>query len=252
MTAQTSQREVRPGVYRLGSELVNSYAVRDGGRLTLVDSGLPKESDALLAQLEELGFGVGDVEAVVLTHSDGDHTGAAARFAAAGVRVLIHRDDLPTVRDPGPKSGEASPRHMIRYLLRPGFWRFMGGMARGGGAKPEPVTTAETFGEGEALDVPGHPRVIHTPGHTPGHVALLFEAAGALMVGDALCTRDPIRGEGGPHPMPRGTNVNNSAHITSIAKLAGAEADIVLAGHGDPFEGTPAEASAKALRAKRI
>jgi glyoxylase-like metal-dependent hydrolase (beta-lactamase superfamily II) len=248
----TDQREVRPGVFRLGSDLVNSYAVVGGGRLTLVDAGLPKESDVLIAQLDELGFGVGDVEALVLTHSDGDHIGGAARLAGAGVRVLIHRDDVPALRDPGPKPGEASPRHMLRYVLRPGFWRFMGGMARGGGAKPEPVTTAETFGEGEVLDVPGHPRVIHTPGHTPGHVALAFGDAGALMVGDALCTRDPIRGATGPHPMPRGTNVDNAAHITSIAKLAGAEADVVLAGHGDPFEGTPTEASAQALRARRI
>jgi glyoxylase-like metal-dependent hydrolase (beta-lactamase superfamily II) len=63
---------VLPGIHRLGSELVNWYLVEDEGRLTAVDAGLPGFRRQLEAYLESLGRRLGDVEAVVLTHSDSE------------------------------------------------------------------------------------------------------------------------------------------------------------------------------------
>src|SRR3954466_5727004 len=137
--------QVAEGVTRLGTEIVNWYVVEDGGRLTAVDSGLPGDGRKLEPQLTEAGYKLGDVEAVVLTHSDGDHTGMAAQMRDAGARVLIHEQDEATLRKPGPKSGDASPVHALPLMWRPAFWRFMGHMARRGGAKPPAVEAAETF-----------------------------------------------------------------------------------------------------------
>jgi glyoxylase-like metal-dependent hydrolase (beta-lactamase superfamily II) len=36
------------------------------------------------------------------------------------------------------------------------------------------------------LDVAGGLRVLHTPGHTPGHVALLHQPSGVLVTGDSI------------------------------------------------------------------
>ncbi|MGH2948155.1 MAG: MBL fold metallo-hydrolase, partial [Solirubrobacteraceae bacterium] len=72
--------EVAPGVYALGTDIVNWYLVEEQGRLSAVDAGLPGFADRLEADLARLGHRVGDVEAVVLTHSDGDHTGVAPRL----------------------------------------------------------------------------------------------------------------------------------------------------------------------------
>jgi glyoxylase-like metal-dependent hydrolase (beta-lactamase superfamily II) len=238
--------EIAPGVHGLGTEIVNWYLVESEGRLVAVDSGLPKFERTLDADLNAMGRKREDVEAVVLTHSDGDHTGLAQVLREAGARVLIHADDDATLRNPGSKSGDASPIHLVPYMVRPGFWRFMGHMTRRGGARPPKIEGAETFADGDLLDVPGNPRVIHTPGHTLGHSSLVFERLGVLFAGDALCTWNPITGQRVPQLMPAAFNVSNVQAVQSLGALIDVEAERLLAGHGEPWLGSPADAVARA------
>jgi glyoxylase-like metal-dependent hydrolase (beta-lactamase superfamily II) len=238
--------EIVSGVHGLGSEYVNWYLVEEEGRLTAVDAGLPGFRAELEADLGKLGYGPGDVAAVVLTHSDSDHTGLVPALRDAGARVLIHRDDDETLRKPGPKSGDASPVRLVPYMRRPGFWRFMGHMTRAGGAKPPKVEGAETFSDGDVLDVPGGPRVVHTPGHTPGHCALHFARHGALFAGDALYTFNPLDGSRGPQVGPRAFNVSTAGALESLARLEPLDAEVVLVGHGEPWHEGPAAAVARA------
>ena len=243
--------QVAEGVTRLGTELVNWYVVEDGGRLTAIDAGLPGYAKSLEADLAAAGYKLGDVEAVVLTHSDADHTGMAGRMRDAGARVLIHEADEPKLRKPGAKSGDASPPHMLAQMWRPAFWRFMGPMARGGGARPPKIEGAETFTDGAVLDVPGKPRAVHTPGHTEGHCVIAFESHGALFVGDELCTWNPLTGERGPRLMPKVFDVSYAQCVESLARVESLDAELILAGHGDPWVGTPAAAAARAREAAR-
>jgi glyoxylase-like metal-dependent hydrolase (beta-lactamase superfamily II) len=238
--------EVAPGVFRLGTPIVNWYLVSDGDRLTAIDAGLPAYAKTLDADLAALGLSIGSIDAVVLTHSDSDHTGMASRMRDAGARVAIHADDEATLAKPAAKSGDAAPFKLVPLLRRPAFWRFMGHMARNGGGKPPPIEHAQTFADGEQLDVPGRPRVVHTPGHTPGHCALLLEDRGVLLTGDSLCTWNPLTGERRPQLMPKQFNTDNRACATSLGRLAAVDARVLLPGHGDPFQGTPSDAVERA------
>jgi glyoxylase-like metal-dependent hydrolase (beta-lactamase superfamily II) len=238
--------QIVPGVTGLGSGMVNWYLVEDKGRLTAVDAGLPGFGGRLEQDLEAAGHRIGDVEAVVLTHSDADHTGLAPRLRAAGARVLIHAADDATLRKPGPKSGDGSPIHLLPYMWRPRFWRFFGYMASKGGARPAKIEGAETFVGDDVLDVPGSPRVVHTPGHTDGHSALLFSGHGALFVGDALCTWNPFTGRTGPQVMPSAVNVSTDTCFQSLGAIEDLEAGVVLVGHGEPWRGNPRAAVAQA------
>jgi glyoxylase-like metal-dependent hydrolase (beta-lactamase superfamily II) len=238
--------EIAPGVHGLGSEYVNWYLVEEGDRLTAVDAGLPGFAKHLDDDLRALGRRRSDVAAVVLTHSDADHTGIANQLRDGGARVLVHSADEGTLAKPRPKTGDASPRNLLPYLRRRMAWRLIGHMARHGGARPQAVAGAETYADGDVLDVPGSPRVVHTPGHTPGHCALLFEAAGALFVGDALCTFNPLTGERGTQLMPFPLNVNNEACRESLGRIERLDAQVLLPGHGDPARETPAAAAARA------
>jgi glyoxylase-like metal-dependent hydrolase (beta-lactamase superfamily II) len=235
----------------MGTPIVNWYLVEEEGRLTAVDAGLPRFAEGLEAQLGAIGQRIEDVEAVVLIHSDSDHTGFVPRLREAGARVLIHADDDATLRRPRPKTGDGSPRHVVPYLWRPGFWRFAGHMMRGGGAKLPRIEGAETFVDGELLDVPGGPRVVHTPGHTAGHSALLFERHGALMLGDSLCTWNPLTGRRFPQVMPSAFNVSTETCFESLAAIEALEAEVLLPGHGDPWRDSPAAAVAQARAARR-
>ena len=49
-----------------------------------------------------------------------------------------------------------------------------------------PVTVGEELVDGQVLDVAGGLRVVHTPGHSPGHVSYLHEPSGVLVTGDAI------------------------------------------------------------------
>jgi glyoxylase-like metal-dependent hydrolase (beta-lactamase superfamily II) len=241
--------EVAPGVFRLGTHIVNWYVVADGDCLTAVDCGLPGFAETLDADLRAHGLTAGRVEAVVLTHSDGDHTGLASRFKQGGARVLIHESDAPALVKPAAKKGDAAPAKLLRTLWRPGMLRFMGHMARRGGAHPPSVEPDAKFEDGDVLDVPGRPRVLHTPGHTAGHSVFLFEERGVLLVGDAICTWNPLTGSRGPQLMPRATNEDNRACLSSLDAIAAAGAKVILAGHGDPWHGSPAVAAERARAA---
>lgn len=234
------------GIHRLGTEWVNWYLVEEGGRLTAVDAGLASYSDDLERKLPALGFSLTDIDAVVLTHSDFDHAGLIPQIREAGARVLIHEADEGTLRKPGAKSGDARATRFLRLMRHRGFRKFAGHMIKGGALRPKPVEGAETFTGGQALDVPGNPRVIATPGHTPGHVAFLFAGRGALFTGDALVTWSPITGERMPQLMPSGTNVSDGEARRSLDAIASATAEWILPGHGEPLKASPAEAVAAA------
>jgi glyoxylase-like metal-dependent hydrolase (beta-lactamase superfamily II) len=179
-------REIAPGIYGLGSYQVNWYLIEDGGKLSAVDAGLPGFARHLDNDLAQLALALPDIEAVVLTHSDGDHTGVAPVLRDAGARVLIHAADDATLRKPGPKGGDASAPKILANLWRPSTLKILGHTLKHGGAKPAKVDGAETYSDGDVLDVPGRLRVLHTPGHTPGHCALLAESRRVLFAGDAL------------------------------------------------------------------
>jgi glyoxylase-like metal-dependent hydrolase (beta-lactamase superfamily II) len=227
------------------NSFANWYLVEDGGRLTAVDAGLPGFKGSLDADLAALGFSARDVEAVILTHSDADHTGLVGVLHEAGARVLIHEIDEPKLRKPGPKSGDAKPLNIVPEMWRPSFWRLAGSMVRNGGARPTSFEGAETFEDG-SLDVPGRPRVIRTPGHTPGHCAFLFEDHGALVVGDAMCTWNPVTGAKGAALMPHAFNVSNADALSSLQAIESVEADVLLPGHGEPWRDGVSSAVAEA------
>ena len=243
--------EVVPGVYGLGSEMVNWYVVEDEGRLVAVDSGLPGFANDLEADLRSIGHSPADVEAVALTHCDGDHVGLAPRFQEAGARILIHEDDDARLRKPGPKSGDGAPQNLIPYLRHATAWRLLAHFARNGGMRPPKVEGAETYRDGDVLDVPGRPRAIHTPGHTEGHCVLYFERHGALMAGDALFLWNPLTGRLGPQVGPKAFNVSTDKALASLAAIEPLDAAVVLCGHGEAWHGSPADAVARARQAGR-
>ncbi len=238
-------RDVVPRVHRLGSSTVNWYLVEENGRYTAVDAGMPGFRRSLEADLASLGAGVGDIEALILTHSDADHIGLANDLRDGGARVLIHSADDSSLRKPGPKGGDATAINALRELWRPTFWwfivRFMGSAGRIRG-----LNGAETFENEATLDVPGRPRVIATHGHTPGHCAFHFEGHGALFLGDAMCSLNPVAGTRGPQLMPKAMNVSTADARRALDALEPIQAEVMLFGHGEPWRGGVAEAVAQA------
>lgn len=173
----TRMIELAPGLYRvptLGRAAINSFVfVEESGELSVVDAGLKGGVKKLLGALETLGKQPDDVTRIILTHTHYDHAGGANRLAGAtGGRMHVHAADAPFARkgEP-PPSDRRSRAARIMAFMPAGF---------------EPFEVDEEIRDGQLLDVGGGLRVIHTPGHTPGHVSLLHEPSGTLVTGDAI------------------------------------------------------------------
>ena len=156
------------GVWRIPTapgDMINSFALAgsDGG-VTIVDAGLKLAlaRKRLVAGLAAIGAAPADVRRVVVTHAHPDHVGGlAALVEQTGCEVLAHERESVYLRD------GRSPR--IRRGRSRGF--------------PKVIVTTE-FQHGALL--PGGLRAVHTPGHSPGHTALLHEDTGVLFTGDAV------------------------------------------------------------------
>jgi glyoxylase-like metal-dependent hydrolase (beta-lactamase superfamily II) len=229
-------REIVPGVFRVGTTYVGCYAVEDAGAYTFIDTGLPGYWAQMTGFLASRSAPLSAVQAVVLTHHHPDHMGNAERLRTqAGATVLVHHDDLSAAT----RKGGKPPRFP---LWKPGVFRYVLHALRSGVARAVPVAEASSFADEEVLDVPGRPRVIHTPGHTAGNAAVSLEDRGALIVGDTLATIDLVSGESGPRLCPRFVNDDHDRALTSLQKIELVKARWILPGHGLPWEGSPQQA----------
>ena len=173
---------IASGLHRVGSPIVNSYLIAGHDGVTIIDAGLPGYWKLLQAELAVMGKSLGDVRALILTHGDTDHIGFAARLRReTGVAGHIHEADADRarlkVKKPNFGWGPVKAGPLAGFL-----WY----SARRGGLRPRPATELRTVADGDVLDVPGSPRIIHTPGHTPGSIAVHVPAVDALFPGDTM------------------------------------------------------------------
>ncbi len=217
--------EVAPRIRRLGAEIVNSYLVEDGGGVVIVDAGVPAYWNELPSELAALGRTVADVRAVLLTHGHSDHIGFAERARQADIEIRVHELDAALARSEAPNPAKGIGPFRFGPLLS-----FLWFSARRGAFRIPRIQQVSTFGDGAVLDVPGTPRVIHLPGHTPGSAALHFEGHDALFVGDALATYAVTTGRTGPHVAP--FTADPAQAIDSLRRIEHLEVPLVLPGHG--------------------
>lgn len=225
---------VGPGVHRLSSVHTNWYLVEDGGRLTVLDAGLPGDWRAFLSALSRLGHAPDDVDAVLVTHHHRDHAGNAERLRSAGARVFSHPADAPFLRG----EEHLSDRGIVPYLWRPWYASYILRYVAKGITRTPPVARLDELEDGAVVDVPGSPRVLHVPGHTAGSCALVLEERSLLFTGDALVTLDVARGprgRQGPQVVRGPHTADADLAVESLDVLAGTQADTVLPGHGEPW-----------------
>ena len=162
-----------------------------------------------------MGRTVEDVRAIVLTHGHSDHIGFAERMRRErGTPVRVHELDAALARgevpNPAKGFGPMKLRPLLEFILYSGLR---------GGLRNQPIKEVATFGDGATLDLPGSPRVILVPGHTPGSAALHVPSHDALFVGDAFATKAVTTGEEGPRVAPFTADADEA--VRSLARIEG-------------------------------
>jgi len=233
------------GVHRLGDGAVSFYLLEEGSDLVLVDAGLPRHFDQLTGLLDRLGRSVQDTNAVLITHAHVDHLGIAERVRQlSGAPVHVHAADAAALARPTrPVPGAKPEGNPVRYLARrPAAAGALWHMVRNGALTTAPVRVHEAVTADSVLDLPGRPRLVAVPGHTPGSVAVHLRRHAVVLTGDALVTADVMTGRTGPSILNAAFTHNTAQALDSLTALAELDAGIVLPGHGEPFTGGVAEA----------
>lgn len=175
--AKSATVQLAPGVWRIPliGDYVNGFMLQDGdGQVTLIDMGIASSGRLVLAALSSIGSGPSDVTRLLLTHCHPDHAGGAARVSReTGLPVDIHAQDAEYVRSG--TQPDSDPATRLGRL-----------MSRLPNPKTEKLTVGEELTDGQLLPLAGGIRVVHTPGHSPGHASYLHEESGVLITGDAI------------------------------------------------------------------
>jgi glyoxylase-like metal-dependent hydrolase (beta-lactamase superfamily II) len=142
---------------------------------------------------------------IIVTHAHIDHIGGAAQLKrVTGAPVLFHQADLP----------------ILDMLEMQAGWL--------GIPTPEKVVLDQSANDGLATGIPGlEAEVIHTPGHTPGSICLLFPKQELLLAGDTL-----FAGSVGRTDLPGG-DTSTLMHSIHTRVLLLPERTLVVPGHGE-------------------
>jgi glyoxylase-like metal-dependent hydrolase (beta-lactamase superfamily II) len=217
-----SVQKIQPGLHQIRLPGVNAFlldSVSDG--LTLVDTGVPGSVIQIRKALYSVGRDITDIRQILVTHCHPDHSGGLAELKAlTSARVFMHRRDAMLV---------AKGRAMRRLLPSPGILNAL--LYRLVIApKPTTVTRSKTdvlVGNGDEIPIAGGISVIHTPGHTEGHVVFLARKRGVVFVGDAAANVLGLRLMIAYEHLQQG--------IMSLRHLCRYDFEVACFGHGPPI-----------------
>lgn len=205
-------------VFVVPKVVANPYIIVDPDGLTIIDTGIPRSDNKILAYIASLGKSARDVKRILLTHSDLDHVGGlAALQKATGARSYasqVEADAIALGRPSRQIGSSPSLRSFLFGLLRPFF-------------KATPVKVDEILTNGQVLPVLGGLHVVETPGHTPGHISLFAPSVGVLFCGDSMVTD-----ENGIRVSRSGVTWDAAKAKESVKKQSALGARIVCSGHG--------------------
>ncbi|WP_419665318.1 MBL fold metallo-hydrolase [Streptomyces sp. 2-1] len=242
---QADIHQVADGIHLVHGSNTNWVILTEGDAVTLVDTGYPGDRESVLASLSAVGSSPEAVAAVLVTHAHNDHIGSAEYLSSTyGTPVYAHEAEVPHARRDF--LHQVTIGKVLQNAWRPGVVPWAVHALRSGGTAHVPVTEPQPFpGEG-ALDLPGRPVPVHTPGHTAGHCAFHLPDAGVVISGDGLVSGHPTSRASGPQLLPTMFHRDLPGALSSLDTFEALSGDVLLPGHGPVHRGSVREAAQRA------
>ncbi|MDQ0193041.1 MBL fold metallo-hydrolase [Paenibacillus wynnii] len=219
-----------------GSDTLYPTLFWDENSAVLVDTGYPGLLGKFKEAFREANVPWSKLRTIIITHQDLDHIGSLPSILTEGpseLAVLAHEIEQPYIQ--GDKmllkhtpEALAAAEAMIPAHV-PEEWRraFLSLLAN-----PPKGRVDNTIGNRDRLPYAGGITVIHTPGHSPGHLSLYHHESQTLIAGDALTVLDgELYG-----PDPRATP-NLKEALISLTHFSEYEIKTVICYHGGLYQG---------------
>lgn len=225
--------EVAAGIHRieapLGARFVCSYLLLGDEHALLVDTGLdatPREH--LMPYLKSLGVEPAMIRFVLNTHSDFDHTGGneSVRELTPDVIFMCHELDRAMIEDLewmiAARYGEFAALHGLDESDETKDWIRAN-------ARHVPMDIGLAGGEQLRLGTDWHVEIIHTPGHSRGHLSVHDPRSRSVIIADAALWNTVPTRDGAPSLPPTYRYVDT--YLASIHRLQGMSIETLLTSH---------------------
>lgn len=164
----------------------------DDNEATLVDTGYPGQFTQLIKAATTVGVSLNQIRRIIITHQDWDHIGTMADIISARngqMDLIAHIEEKPYIEGTLPYIKMSPQRIAARIKMLPAEVR---DKAAEMFSKIPTAHVTQTLSGGEELPFHGGIDVIHTPGHTPGHICLYIKSHRLLIAGDQLRVENGI------------------------------------------------------------
>ena len=194
----------------------------DNENVIIIDIGMPGQLKQIQEAIKREGVSFERLNKVIITHQDLDHTWGLYRLLKESkntIEILTHEDEKPYLQ--GEKNlVRLNQRKMAEMILK----------------KNPPLKVNKTLKDNDELPYSGGIKIIHTPGHTPGHICIYHQKSKTLIVGDAMRVVD------GQLKGPRKKILDEKSYnlaIKSLEKLKKFDIEKLISYHGGLFTENP-------------
>lgn len=195
--------------------------------LILIDTGFPGVFNQICGAIEKEGLQFSKLNTIIFTHQDIDHIGNVYDIlekVPGKIKTFCYEEEKPYI------NGEKTPVKLAKLQSNfenlPDNMKVACNMLKAGFEKNK-VNIDETLVDEQELPYCGGITVIHTPGHTPGHISLYFKQWKILIAGDIFCINDGIL-----CTEDKNLNFDNELNVKSIKKLMKYDIETVICYHG--------------------
>ncbi|WP_242290100.1 MBL fold metallo-hydrolase [Bacillus cereus group sp. BfR-BA-01319] len=145
--------------------MIHPILLWDDEMAVLIDTGFPGQFEDIQIEMEKVGVSFDKLKVVILTHQDIDHIGSLPDLLENGVsdiKVYAHELDKPYIEGEFP-------------LLKDGQVK-----------NPPKGKVSDTVIDGQEIPYCGGILILHTPGHTSGHISLYLKQSKTLIAGESM------------------------------------------------------------------
>lgn len=191
--------------------VIHPILLWDDEMAVLIDTSFPGQIEDIQVEMEKVGLSFDKLKVVILTHQDIDHIGSLPELlqrCGSNIKVYAHELDKPYIEGDLP-------------LLKDGNVE-----------NPPKGKVSDTVIDGQELPYCGGILILHTPGHTPGHISLYLKRSKILIAGDSMYSVNGMLG--GIHAP---TTINIKEAKQSLKKYLNLHIESIVCYHGGLSKG---------------